>query len=460
MDELFKEGFAYIKARWHRKSTLLILVLFSAIVLLWFFSGINLEEITKNQIWIGGVLLLAVVGFWFYSNRTPKASVGKIGFFIGITSDNPDQQLKIKRDFVEAIKSLLYQSKYRYNFDFREIPDHILEKAHSFDTAQKLLNEMGCSFMIYGKARSTNIKGQPQHVLNLDGLVAHRPIPTEISKSFSREFADLFPKRLIISAEGDLFTFEFTANWVDAVSKYIISIAALLSGDFEYAQELLEDLQKNLADRKNNIPALAKIRERIPLRLREVYLVRLRMLYEDWKHTKDIELITKMKPFLDNLKLISPANAEANIYRAMWYFVAEHNIVKAKNECINAKDGKNPTWKYNYAFLFAYEGNLERAAKEYKQAFRGYLPYPGFLFEVIEFILWVLDTEPSMVQLHYCLGMIYYYVVGDNALAFQEYEKFIDATQPDQFLTQRDEAEDIISKIQKDIQNGKVKLED
>ena len=139
---------------------------------------------------------------------------------------------------------MLNRSKYRYSFKFLDLKDHVLEKIHSSDDALNFINEMGYSFMIYGKARTTKIKGKTQHVLDLSGIVAHRPIPTEISKSFSKEFTELFPRRLIISTEGDLFTFEITANWVDVVSKYIIGIAALLSGDIEYAQELLEDLKK------------------------------------------------------------------------------------------------------------------------------------------------------------------------------------------------------------------------
>jgi predicted membrane channel-forming protein YqfA (hemolysin III family) len=111
MDEIVREFFAYVKARWHRKSTLVIIVLFSSLVLLWMFSGINLREITKAQLWIGGGFLLILVGFWIYSTRIPKVSKGKIGFAIGIKTDNPNQQLKIKRDFIDALRELLYKSK-------------------------------------------------------------------------------------------------------------------------------------------------------------------------------------------------------------------------------------------------------------------------------------------------------------------------------------------------------------
>lgn len=399
------------------------------------------------------------VAIWIYTNQTQKASKGKVGFAIGIKTDNPDQQLKIKRDFVEALKELLNKSKHRYSFDFIEIQDHIIEKIDSPDAATKILYDLNCAFMIYGKARTVTLKSQTQHVLNLEGVVAHKPIASEISKSFSKEFADLFPRRLMISSEGDLFHFEFTASWVNVVSKYIIGIAALLSGDVEYAQELFESLQVTLREGKAELPVSIKIRERLPNRLREVYLIRARMHYEDWKRTKDVSDMEKMKPFLDSLDRISPTNADGRILRSMWYFVVSRDTVKAKAECLKTKSKLNVTWRYNLAFLLAYEGDLEKSSKEYKLASRGFIPYPSFIFEIVEFILWVLDTEPDRKQLYFCLGMIYYYVIEDYALALQDFEKFLEETSSTQFIVQRAKAENIISEIQKDIQSGKIKLE-
>ena len=456
--EIVKFIIEFIKKRWYRKSTLLILVLFVVGILLPLFSAINLQEIEAWEILIGVVVLLVVTTIWFYSNRTPRASKGKIGFAVGIKTDDPEQQFKIKRDFIEALRDLLNKSKYKYSFEFIEIPERLLEKIDSPDMAQKMLYELECSFMVYGKARTTMLKGAKQHILNLEGVVAHKPVASDISKSFSKEFAELFPRQVMISSEGDLFNFEFTANWIDVVSRYIIGIAALLSGDFEYAQELLESLQVKLGEGRSELDAAIKIRDRLPARLREVYLIRVRLAYRDWKRTKDIKDIERMKPFLDALDIIFPGNPEARIFRSLWYFIINRDIAKAKSECVKGKNKKNITWRYNYAFLFAYEGNLERALKEYKQAFRGYYPEPGFIFDIVEFILWVLDIEPDKTQLYFCLGLIYYHVINDYALALQDLERFLEITQPNLYSSQREEAEKLIAKIQKDIENGKIKL--
>ena len=458
--EIVKIIIEFIRQRWYRKSTLLILVLFSAGILLWLFSGINLQEIEPVETWIIVLVLTILIVIWYFTNKIPKASKGKIGFAIGIETDDPEQQLKIKRDFIDTLRELLHRSRFQYSFEFIEIPDRVLEKIDSPDSARKTLYDLECAFMIYGKARTVSVKGQTQHVLNLEGIVAHKPIAAEISRSFSREFADLFPRRLMISSEGDLFHFEFTAGWIDIVSKCIIGIAALISGDVKYAQELFESLYLDLKDGKVELPVIIKIRERLPVRLRDVYLIRARTHYEDWKQTKDMNDLEQMKSFLDSLDVIVPTNVEGRTLRSLWYFVVSRDIVKAKTECLKSKSKQNAMWRYNHAFLLAYEGDLEKASKEYKLAFRGFIPDPSFIFEVLEFILWVLDIEPDKKQLYFCLGMIYYYVIKDYALALQDFEKFLETTTPTQFSSQRSESEKIIAKIQSEIRSGKIKFDD
>ncbi len=446
-------------SRWHRRSTLLILVLFSSGVLLWLFSAINFQKIEKSQYLIGGSLLILLVAYWFYSNRLPRAPKGKIGFALGIVADNPDQQKKLKRDFSQTLRDLLNRSKYRYSFVFVEIPNHFIDKIVSPDGAIKFLHDARCSFMVYGKARTITMNGQLQHILNLEGVVAHKPIPTEISKSFSKEFAELFPRRMTISSEGDLFQFEITAQWIDVLSKYIIGIAALLSGDIGYAQELFENLKQVLLDKKQNLPALIKIKQRLPSRLEDVYLVQLNILYEEWKRSKDDSLINKMKPILDKLNAVSPHNFDARFYRSIMYFLNGRQISKAKAETLKAQTKKHTTWQYNYAFLLAYEGNMNEAVKQYKVAVDEVFEEPKVVLEVIEFIMWVLDIEPNKTQLLFCLGMIYYYAIKDFSLALQDFKKFVEVTPANRFSTQRKEAQRLIIKIQKDIKSGKVKFE-
>lgn len=455
--ELVRLMIEIIKKGWYRKSTLPLLVLFVIGVLLLLFSAINLQAIEPGEIGIGVFILFIVIAIWFYTNIPPRAANGKIGFAIGIKTDNPEQHHKIKRDFIDTLRKLLYESKYRYSFEFIELPDRIIEKINP-DTAVKTLHDLRCSFMIYGKARTTTLKGQVQHVLDMEGVVAHKPIPQTISKTFSMEFASLFPKRKTISSEGDLFEFEVTANLIGIISKYIIGVASLISGDIGYSQELFEGLQEELRGKKIESPAIVKIRDRIPIRLRDIYLIRVRMCYQEWVRTKDVRDIEQIKHILDSLDVVSPGNHEARIFSSLWYFVVERDIAGAKNECVKGRDKRLIAWRYNYAFLLAYEGNLDKALDEYKHAFRGFYAEPRFIFDVVDFILWVLSIEPDKTQLYFCLGLIYFYKIKDYSLALQDLERFIEFSQPDLYSVEKREAEKLITTIQKDIAKGKIQL--
>lgn len=445
--DLIKEFIEFIRSRWNRKSTLLILLLFLSFVLLWGFSGIKIEEIEGGEYWISGIILFSTVVFWMYSNRTPKAPKGKIGFAVGIYTDDPAEQQKIKRDFTQTLKKLLHESNFKYSFTFIELPNHIVEKIDSPQTAIQMLRETKCSFMIYGKARTTTIKGQMQHVLDLEGAVLHGPIPVEISRSFSKEFADLFPKRKTISSEGDLFEFEITAKWLDIVSKYVIGIAALLSGDVEYSQQLFEYLQNELNAQQIDLPAIVKIRNRLPSRLKDVYVLQATLLYASWTRSKNPELLMQLKIFLDKLKVLSPENYEACELRSIWYFLTARDIKSAKNEIIRNKAKTYNTWRYNHAFLLAYEGNLQEAFREYLLALKNILPNPKTIFDIVEFIMWVVEVEPNKVQLHFCMGLINYFGVVDYSLALQDFEKFLDLTQPDEFVPQRKQAKKYVEEL-------------
>lgn len=273
MEEIIRQILEIIKSRWHRKSSLALLILFVIVLLIWFFSGVDIGQFTISEVVIGFVIVLAVAVFWMISTRIPKAPKDTIGFALGIVAESPDQQQKIKRDFSQTLQVLLNGSKFRYKFHFIELPNHFVETIYSHTDATKILQDSRCSFMVYGKVRTVTLKGQLQQILSLEGIVAHKPVAPEVNKMFSTEFADLFPRRIAISSEGDLFQFEITANIIDTVSKYIIGIAALLSGDIGYSQELFENIQNTQSLNKSTFPGIIKINQRLPSRLEDIYIL-------------------------------------------------------------------------------------------------------------------------------------------------------------------------------------------
>ena len=99
----------------------------------------------------------------------------------------------------------------------------------------------------------------------MDGLVAHNPVPAAVTSKLAAEFGELIPRRVVISQENEVFAFELTSEWAETASKYIIGVAACISGFVDYAETLFREVQLKIPSLRGNIPAYTKLKERIPL---------------------------------------------------------------------------------------------------------------------------------------------------------------------------------------------------
>jgi len=134
-------------------------------------------------------------------------------------------------EFVIILQELLRGGVSGNSFQLIKIPEHIGRTTIDLDDAQNLRLKCRVHFSIYGRGRLRNVGDQQIHLLDLEGIVAYKAIPREISEKFGSEFAELLPRHVRIASQSDVFSFEFTSNWTNCVSRYIIGIVALLSGD-------------------------------------------------------------------------------------------------------------------------------------------------------------------------------------------------------------------------------------
>ena len=447
LEKLLDEALNIIKTYWYRRSTLVIIGLVIVGASLSFFSAIKIEEVSLLG-WVSIILiLLFVVLFWAYSVRLPKAVRGKIGFAVAIVPETKEQEEKISADFVITLRELLQNSNLKYHFSFIQIPVHFAQKIQSPEDAVKILRDSQCHFMVYGRARTRNIQDKETQIINLNGIVAHKPIPQETQKLLSAEFSELFPQKLFIPEEGDVFSFEVTAALINIVANYIIGISALVSGDFQYSQQLFERVEQEAKSFQSDIPSIVKIRQRIPSRLAEVYTVRARVCYLNWRSTKAPNLMDEMKIYLDLLGRVAPKNITGHVLRSIYLFVVNRDVAGAIEECEESRCSEDITWRYNYAFLNAYKGNMKKARAEYKRASKLLPRDPGTLLEIENFISWMLEKEPDRTQLHFCLGHINFFSKGDKASALLDFEKFLETTPIDQFSEERRLAEEYIKTI-------------
>jgi tetratricopeptide (TPR) repeat protein len=355
---------------------------------------------------------------------------------VSISCANEDEKRKIKEDFTITLRRLLKQGKTGKTFQFITVPDHLAEKIVDQDDAQQVRLKARGHFIIYGRVRERTINKTPYHFLNLDGIVAHNPIPEKTSQRLSKEFSELLPRKVQIARENDMFSFEFTSEWTSFVAKYIIGIASALSGDLTYAENLHKDVSVMLSDKDDNFPIYRRLRDRLPERLSEIYEARASALYDKWTSSHDQNLITRLG---DELEKIEPKFCERYrtiLLRSLFLFLSSRDTnaaIAVLNKC-NSKILENIVWRFNLAFLHAYDGNLQEALRQYSRIKEYHSVEAIALAQIEEFICWILGEEPEKHQFYFCLGYINWQMKGDLQQAEDDFEKFLSYSSNGEFV--------------------------
>lgn len=382
------------------------------------------------------LLVFATVLVWIIKRKCPKNVKGKVGIIIAITTENKNEHLKLKSDLISQVKNTIRTRGLESVFNVIELPEYYAAEIQDYPTSLRVLEGSKAHFIIYGVCKRRMEGGKEHYFIASEAAVIHKPIPKIVSNKLSKEFAELFPRRVAFPIADEISGFEITREWVGVVSRYIIGIASFLSGDFKLSFNLFEELRNELTLVKINIEQIKKLRLRLPQRISESALALASRLYFIYRRTKDDNLLTKMKPFLDILKNIDPNNYSAHLLRGIYLFLVERNIEEAKKEIKRSQNHLDATWRYSEAFLYAYEGNLDKAEGSYKKAFRAEVT-SDVIFQTEEFIHDVLEIEPQRCQLWYCLGMINWKAKRDNILAKEAFEKFLSYCNGTLFLEQR-----------------------
>jgi len=296
------------------------------------------------------------------------------------------------------------------------------------ESAVKLVDASRCHFLVFGQVKKRTLDGKDYHVLETHGLVRHRPLPNEIRKQLGKEFSDLLPAQFLIDTKNDLIAFEFTSALVHHVARYIIGIAALISGDPRTALSLFSALQDEIGPSVQKHETLAEIRRRLPIRIRDCLITIGRWHFETWRETRETRQMESVREIGSNLLNLNPDDNEAHNLMAIALFVLDQNVGSATKHAKQARSRTYPVAQYSLAFLYVCSGNLRRGAKLYRQACR---ECPREVaFQVEEFICWSLERDPSQIELHYCLGLVNRYGKGDRAQALVDFKKFLELADP------------------------------
>lgn len=428
MGDIQEKTVELIEQNWSKPIGLIITILVAAGGTLLFLLAIQIDQLRPIH-WITcGIVCLIVIAVWVITNRLPAAKNGTIGFGVAIVAENEVQARKLQSDFIKHLCELLAIWQPGCGVSFVEfsprVAKMILERPSR--NARLVLDKGRCHFLIYGEAKERQLNGT-KHVLELEGIVRHAPAPSETSAMLGAEFRDLFPRRLFLEQEGDLLSFHFTAAWIDAVARYIIGIAAMISGDDKFAEAAFLELHEKLGVQPASPPpAIAKIRNRLPHRIAEVYKRRLGVLNHRHHMTRDKAILIETEKVLDQLERWDSGGYGLQLSRAMCHFVLRRDVAAARRalkKCENVSDG---TWLWSKAFLEVYAGDLTGAWKTYQRAFRSQTDNQNVPVQCEEFINCVLVEEPEKGQLYFALGLINLKFKNDGIAARRDLEMFLD----------------------------------
>lgn len=382
---------------------------------------------------LASAVILAIV--WRVSNALPRATAGKIGILLCIDCDTKATSDKVRDDFVKPFKKMLRSGALGASFDFLEVPQHIASSTIDYPDAEILRSRCGAHFMLYGRARDREIGSKPSYMVELDGVVVHKVISKERQKGLQSEFAELLPRKLVIDKASDVLSFEFTSEWAELVSKYIIASAAAVSGNLEYAESLFVDCQVQLEAGGNRFHVFDKIRSRIPDRLGEIYAEKANSAYDAWVETCDDVWVDWMGQCLEKLQGMAQTDVRSRFLEAIYVFLSKRDFSKAMKVLEQVgKPSRDALWHMNYAFLCAYGGDLKKAVRHYDLALRDMAAgsilavQPYLITRIEEFVYLAVSREPVKGQLWLCLGFINWKFKRDWRLGCMDFERFLRAT--------------------------------
>ena len=438
----------WVREKWNSRLALIVVCLIAAFALIYLFAGIDFGKISISQ-WILIILVvLLIIIVWFFSRRIPRTPEGKIGFVVAISTENQNQNKKLKVDFIETLQRYISQGELEYQFSFIIYSEYHASKITSEPVAVSFLEASKGHFILYGRCRERNINGKQHLVLDLQGVVRHVPIPKDIRDLFAAEFTELLPNRLAIPQDNDLFSFEFASDFIGVIAQYIVATAAYHSFAYEYSKSLFALIRVELSTVRTNIPSIVKIKQRIPQKLADTIVMIAYLKYLTYRKRNEVLYLDEMGEALKELSKIRIDHYSGHLLTASYIFLKYGDTKSALKEINKCKGSQDGAWIFSYAFLKAYDGDLKLSHNRYKTAFTK--QYADIVpIECEEFILDVLEGKPEKYQLYYCLGLINYYAKTDYEIAKKDFEIFLSSGRPEDFIEHRELAENYLSDINK-----------
>jgi len=393
---------------------------------------INSKEATLLILLIFSVIWIL---FWIYKNKIPKTNKNKIGILLCIHSDERDVDDRVREDFINSLCDSLISNDTHQLSDVLILPYHIASKYKSFDTAKDLIFKSNSLYLLYGTVR----KRKNRHIMDLTARVRHLKLSDDNTRRFSHDISSAWIKRFKLeNADEEFELFENASNMVSICSRYIIGLAALASRDLMTSEALLVSVRTEISSNKySDIKTIDNIRKSIFHKLNGIYFLQIQEYLALWEQTREINNISIASDLLNKVYGIYRRNGEYLTYKAIIEVLLKKDYSSALKHLIKIKKKyRDSLWHLNAGFLEACINNEKNSVSYYETAIKlnDNATSPLSLEKIAQFesfIFWYLSENQNYIFLNYLLGVLNECFKGDYERAINDYQEFINTNKPE-----------------------------
>lgn len=392
------------------------------ILLIIFFAGDSffnkyLPVTYLSWIYLGlGVIWIA---FWSFNRFwIPKNDKNRTGLIICIHADSDEAEQDLKRDFIMSIKKQIIDQQIGEIFNIIVVKNHLAQKYGNPKSIYKLHNWVKGHIYIYGEIKKRKNGEKNQYFLSLDGMVLHRPAPQQVSQEISRDFLATLPKGINFNDEFAFAGFQVSADIVVKSVKYIVGLAAYVSGNPLLSIRLHTDLKNQIKLSQQKLPGDDIILSKIDNLLSNEHAI-MATYYFGKQDRSNAQLS------LNEALKLNPTCYRALIVQSIIAFAWENDPKKSLVVTKKCHGFNFPEWRYNEIFLHLWLGNYSSALKHCEKIKKqNYITEEGVSREVIDFNESILKSDPGKTVLYFWIGYNYYFKQNNLPMALKNFELF------------------------------------
>jgi hypothetical protein len=407
------------------------------------------------------ILYILWILYWIWKRKTPSFKDGKFVIVIAIRDENDEKKTSLIKDFKEKIEELLASNSLNKIFDIVMLDQYYSDKVvpllrkdiknlNILKITKKLSKKQNHFLFIYGDVKE-RMDGIEKCFLKLDAILRHQ-YNQKTSEIIKDGFNKLWVKTRCFEKNREFHGFITAAEDIFYVTRYVVGMALLASGDIERALKLHESLYNDFSKLKNNNQNIFHIKNKLKELLIEENFI------NAYNCFKTGDFINSEKNLIKSMEI--GKSYPGYLLQSNLEFSKNNNPRSALDSIAKARKIANNdgTWRYNKGFLMMYIEEFSDALKIYQQIAKPQNKYENdeiALQEVIEYNENFLIRNPTKIWSNFIIGFLKYKKIENGMDAYGYFEKFLkDADGKNQYKDLIKEAKQCVLEIDKSYQGN------